>query len=251
MTKILGNIFRKNYVHAPILTGTEKTREAFFGEKTTPKQSHPFSRRGQYNQGNSPICTVASRNEIIENKVFWETGEWYTITEDETFKTWDKMKEMGIAGESWGAYINSPLIAGQEERITMIQQSSGKTLQVSIKDWFTISKNDDDFIDQVKSEICYGGGVLTGINNRMSKLDYQYADKAPYIVTRRSNPHPIAHAINLAEFDDTGERTYIPKGTIASSGTWGDSFGDNGVVYIKEEDISALFAPIGFTLNYY
>jgi hypothetical protein len=133
----------------------------------------------------------------------------------------------------------------------MVQLSSNKRLQVSIKDWFTISKNDDDFIDQIKSEICGGGGVLTGINNRISKLDYQFADREPYIVTRRSNPYPIAHAINLSEFDDTGSRSYIPKGTIASSGTWGESFGDAGVVYIREEDIKDLFSPIGFTLKYY
>jgi len=241
-----------NYVLAPILTGLEKDRTEFFSKgRQTPFMSFPFSKRIQNSQGNTPECTVFSFAEILENKIFYETGEWYKMEISETQKVWNEMKHMGLASEKYGAYINAPIVAMEGKEVTLKNIEDDKTITVKIKNWFTVgNKLENDFLDQVKREIAYGGGVLTGLNNRLSKLDYYKAKDYPFIVQKNNDAQNIAHAINLTEFDDTADRGNLKKGLIASSGSWGDKFGDQGVVYFEKDQIHNLFQPVGFSLTY-
>lgn len=247
----------KTFVHPPMLVGNENPREHFFGQKdknrTVPKKSHPFSRRFQYNQGLKNNCTVGIYAELVENKVFWQTGEWFEMAHDEIIRVWELMIRMGIAGEQWGAYINSPLIATNENVFKMKQRNGGKTITVRTEDWFpVVSKNVhiEQYVKEIKKEIAFGGGVLSGINSRQTTLDYYGAKNAPYILEHRDDRRPIAHAVVPAEFNDDIEDTYFPEPlTIAMPGTWGEKFGKDGVVFIRQDDIKELFAPIGFTIK--
>lgn len=240
-----------------MLTGTERLRSYYFGSKDAkshvPLLSYPFTRRNQESQGNTNMCTVFQYAEILENKVFWETGEWYRFSLEEIKRLWEKMKDMGIAGDKWGAYINSPLEASLDEKITLTQTPGNKKLQVRLKEWFPIASKLDlisDYLDAIKREMAYGGGCLSGLNNRISKLDYFSAGKSPYIIEKNKTGKTISHATCFGEFDDTGERKYIPENTIAMPGTWGNDFGDNGVVYLPYKSVKKLFVPLGFSLEY-
>ena len=69
------------------------------------------------------------------------------------------------------------------------------------------------------------------------------AKNAPYIVTFKENPVNLAHAITLASYNHR-EHSYI-----YSSGSYGEDFGDKGVVKIDTKYIDRYFAPLGFNIS--
>ena len=230
------------YAHAPIHDGYEYHRDTLFAVKDTqrevPLQSHPFHRRTQDNQGYRPNCTVYSFCEVLENKVFWDTGTWFSITEFEKLKLWEYIKTKGLGGENWGAPVNSPIIACKDFAIKMINRAGSIT--VKVKDYFVVAyKSDPLFLEKVKLEIYYGGGVCSGLNNARNYLDYYEALDSPYIIKPSKTPKPIAHACAFTAYNETP--------LLPISGSWGNDVADNGVLYVDQKHLKDFFVPYGFT----
>lgn len=239
------------YVHAPIIDGSELRRDELFGskdvERDLPALTQNYSERRQEDQGYTNKCTIYTTAEVFENKVFKETGRWYRFPKHEIDRIWVKMKKMGLANDSWGAYLNAPVKALEGDPVIMEDSVSGDKLKVILNDWFIVANKADDpeaFAKKTMYEVAYGGGVITGVHTTMTKLDYYGANKKPYIVKERANPKEIAHAVNLTSYNF--ERA---PGLVDSAGTWGDQFGDDGVVYFQTGDLRKLFTPIGWTFN--
>ena len=255
------NSRKHNYVHGPLMTGYEIDRSELFAVKDRrrklPKESAPFAQRKQANQNYTNMCTFYQFAEVLENKVYRETGIWYSVTEDELKRLWNIAKKKGLAGDKWGAYVNSPLIICQEESIRLIRKGTTEQIEVRVDQFFNVTsknKSIEEYIKEVKMEIAYGGGCLSGINSRQTSLDYYEADDIPFTLEYSDGNSEISHATCLAAYNnrpgETGWSAYYPeKHTIAMPGTWGENFGKSGVVFIRDKDIKELFVPIGFTIT--
>lgn len=241
----------KNYIHPPILTGNELTRDQVFGSKDAsreiPIRSMPlWNRRQELQERND--CTIQAVAEAWENKIYKDTGVWWYFPPEEIHRIWTKMKAMGLAGEEWGAYSNAPFKALEDDEIVTLENKvSMKKLRTKLNSWFTVANRSDsveEYASSVLFEIAYGGSVITGINTTVARLDYFGADEPPYIVQDKENPEPLAHQVTLTGFDY--EKDFE---LIKSSGTWGERFGDRGVVNFQEKHLRRLFTTLGFTIT--
>lgn len=231
----------------PIITGEENVLLGS-GKVEHPILSPPFSQRRQENQGNTNRCVFYIWAEILENKVYWKDGRWYRVPEDEITRLWNKSKKNGLASESNGAYLNAPLKMMEDGTIvTMVDQVSGDTIQVEQAGWYVVANRSmtrEKYNNNILNEIALNAGVMSGVNTKQAKLGYLEADKTPFIVQRKSSPRSISHATALTEYNFR----QFPN-LVVSSGTWGEKFGKEGIVYYNLDDLWRLFTPLGFTIN--
>ena len=228
----------------PIIKGDERLGN---GSLDVPNESHPYSKRRQENQGRTNRCVFYMWAECVENKWFNKTGRWYKVPEDEILRLWNRAKAMGLASESTGAYLSAPFTVMETDTVTMIDTVSGDTVVLEQVDWYVVANKSlsrEDYIDNILREIAYEGGVMCGINTKQARLGYLEANKKPYIVEVNGNPKPIAHATLLSSYDLAN----MP-GLVASAGTYGENFGDEGIVYYDFKDLRKLFTPLGFTIK--
>lgn len=239
---------------APIFDGSEGFREQMFGsrdqQRVLPTQTHPFWERRQEDQGRTNMCTVYQYLEILENKVFWATGEWYNTPQSEIDRLWDRVKKEGYGSDATGAYMNGINKVMEEDQVVLTNTRRGlnhKKVVVKQKDWFIVANkamSPDEFEKAVLNELAYGHGLQYGLVTQQARLGYVEADKAPYIVEPNRKPEPIAHATALTGYDFNKK-----PNLIASSGSWGESFGDKGVVWYNLKDLRKGFTPIGFSVT--
>jgi len=237
----------KIYCLPPIITGDE-TKLLGNGDLEVPDRSFPYDRRRQENQGRTNRCVFYMWAEILENKVFNTLGRWYMIPEDEILRIWNKAKKAGLASESNGAYMNAPLKMMEDgEIITMVDVVSGDSITVTQNNWYVVANRADarqDYIDKILKEVSYNGGVMCGVNTKQARLGYLEANDKPYIINKNNNPKAIAHATGLTAYDLINK-----PNRIATSGTYGENFGNEGVLYYQLDDLWSLFTPLGFMIN--
>lgn len=236
-----------NFCLEPVYVGGELQREEVFGSKdlarVLPEITQPFHVRKQSDQGFTNKCVLYATMELVENKVYMLTGRWYNTVKPTYDFLWKEMKKRGYAGDSWGSVLNGAIEVLKDERVELVDEVSGDSVFVKIADSFYISKQ-GEFIKNLKMEIAFGGGVLSGVNTKVSGLDYFGAMKPDYYIKPKSNPQEIAHAIALPSFNNP-ER----PDTIYHSNTWGEDVFDKGVAYIKDEHATKLMSCIGFTID--
>lgn len=238
---------KKHYCLPPIITGEE---DILLGssDRESPVRSHPFSSRRQEDQGRTNRCVFYMWAEILENKVFWITGRWYRVPEDEIIRLWNKAKKNGLASESMGAYLNAPLKMMEDGTIiTLVDDVSGETLQIEQTGWYVVANRSmtrEEYINNVLNEIALNAGVMSGINTKQAKLGYLEAADHPFIVKEKSSPKSIAHATGLTSYNFTRMPNYVE-----SAGTYSDSFANSGVVYYHVDDLWKLFTPLGYNIK--
>ena len=243
----MNNSFALDPIHDENIT----TRDVFFGNYDTlrklPVETHPYHKRRQGDQGNTNQCVLYSTIEILENKVFKETGRWYSCLKSEIDPIWEEMKAQGYANDSWGAYLNGALKVLVGREIELVDVVSKDRITVTVDKYFYIKRSGqtpEQIIHNIKMEIAHGAGVLTGLHTGRSKLDYYGANKKPYYVKENKNPRVIGHATAITAYNDMTH-----KDTVFHPGTWGDKYFDEGVAYYQDKHLPLLMSPMGFTIK--
>ncbi len=238
----------ETYCLEPIHDEKALDRSILFGAKDEnrrlPKITQEVHTRKQSDQGFTNKCVLYATMEIIENKIYLKTGRWYNTPQEIYDIVWDRMVASGLANDKWGAYINSALIVLRDENIvlTLRDEVGGDEISVTVDNVFYIER--EDRINNIKMEVAFGGGVLTGINTKRAKLDYYGAMNEPFYVEETENPKEIAHAIVLSSYNELKR-----KNTTYSPGTWGDKRFDKGVAYFHDEHLDDLMSPLGFMIK--
>ena len=250
---------REKIIHAPLLKGDEPYRHDLFlikdskrdlPQDTLPMASQWFARKKIQNQGLTNKCGSYSAHELCENKHYIDTGEWYEFTKKEINRMWKIQVDLGLASDKWGSYINSLVLAAQEHEYILENYQTKKKVSYKVDKIFNVgdkrTMTPKQYAEEIKKEIAWGGGALGGVSKYISNLDYYTANNPPYIMERGSGTPP--HAIPVTEYNNHNN-SKVPSGCVVSPGSWGQSFGDNGLVYIREEDLIDMFQFIGFTVK--
>lgn len=190
------------------------------------------------NQGTEATCWAFAANTMFEIAIAIKTGIYHDFSEAHLIEN----APVPSTAESGGNFgISSMYYLNRKGPIS----NNGEQLY-ALRDYRSFS----DQIDQTKRAINVYGSVLSSIYLDETNLTVYNASNAAYFNPSTSNPR--THELVLVGWDDRYDRSKFaisPKqdGAFIALNSFGNSWGDGGLMYISYEDVHVLSEVFAIT----